>query len=161
MLSDNNKLLAQQIELWHGPFKKSLMAAFDLAPEDKLDWKPAANMIPLGQVFLHICETSDWWYDDIVKGKAAVELAIEGKKCPPKTEIAKHLNEHWERLERFFAEPEAILDKVYIREGIHEGRQWKIEKNGYWVFSHILEHDIHHRSQIFHYLRILGLTPPK
>ncbi|PKK84014.1 MAG: hypothetical protein CVT49_06200 [candidate division Zixibacteria bacterium HGW-Zixibacteria-1] len=161
MLSDNNKLLVQQVEYWRGPYKKALMAAFEQMPEDKLDWTPAENMIPLGQVFLHICETSDWWYADIMKGKASVELAVRGQKCPPKADIAKHLDEHWQRLERFFAESPEILDKMYIREGVHEGRQWKIEKNGYWIFTHILEHDIHHRSQIFHYLRILGIKPPR
>lgn len=158
-MSDNNKLLARQIEFWHGNLKSGLMKAFELTPEDKLDWMPTEEMIPLGKVFLHICETSGWWYGDIMKGKAFTELAVAGQKCPSKDEIARQLDAHWDRLEQFFADPPDVLDRVYTREGEDNGKPYKIEYNGLTIFTHILQHDIHHRSQIFQYLRILGIKP--
>nr|MBN2277622.1 DinB family protein [candidate division Zixibacteria bacterium] len=160
-MADKNVLLELQINFWRDNIRNSIMEALELMPEDKGDWIPADNMIPLGQLFLHICETSDWWYDEIMKGNKAVELAVPGEKCPDKKVIKNHLEEHWKRLERFFAEPKEAFEKTYKREGSHEGRKWKIEQTGYWIFTHLFEHDIHHRSQINHYLRILGIRPPR
>lgn len=161
MIADNNKMIAEQVRLWRERIKKTIDEALELAPDDKLDWMPAENMLSLGNVFLHIPETSDWWYDCVLLGKEAIELAFPGKKCPPKEQVKKHLDEHWARLERFFAEPPAILEKIHSREVDLEGRKWTFEGSGFWVFMHLLEHDIHHRCQINQYLRILGIKPPR
>jgi uncharacterized damage-inducible protein DinB len=64
---------------------------------------------------------------------------------------------HWERLERLFAGDPKILAKEYQ----YSGRTKTHTCTGYWIFSHLLEHDIHHRSQINQYLRILGVEPPE
>ena len=32
--------------------------------------------------------------------------------------------------------------------------------NGHWLAFHALEHDIHHRADIFHYLAMLGIETP-
>lgn len=157
MLSDNNPLLESQMKLWHKKIKPNLDKALELTPEDKLDWAPADNMIQLGKVFLHICECSDWWYDDVIKGKPATELAFPDVPCLPGEQIAEHLKIHWERMERFFAEPPEVLEKVYTRKVGDD----EFSLDGYWIFTHLLEHDLHHRSQINQYLRILGITPPK
>ena len=161
MIADNNKMIAEQIKLWRERIKRTIYEALDLTPEDKLDWRPAEKMLTLGQVFLHIAETSDWWYDDFMKGDPVVELSTNVSKCPPKDQLRKYLDEHWERMERFFDEPPEALAQVYHREGVYEGREYKIDFDGNWVFTHMLEHDVHHRCQINQYLRILGIQPPR
>ncbi len=75
---------------------------------------------------------------------------------PSKDQIARHLEAHWGRLERLFGETPETLAKIYEVAGREKVRHY----DGYWIFSHLLEHDIHHRSQIHQYLRILGITPP-
>lgn len=155
MLSENNALLKYQIKFWRESIKPTLNQALELAPSDKLDWAPADKMISLGNIFLHISECSDAWYDEVMKGKNARELA-KGP-CPPKDKIAQYLDIHWGRIERFFAEPSQILTKIYEIE--HQGKTHGLD--GCWIFTHILEHDIHHRSQINQYLRILNIPPPK
>ena len=35
------------------------------------------------------------------------------------------------------------------------------EVNGHWIAFHLLEHDIHHRSDIFHYLALLEIEHPE
>ncbi len=157
MLSENNPLLENQIKFWRKSLVPTLNKALELTPEDKLNWAPAEKMITLGNLFLHISECSDGWYDEVIKGKKYTELAFADKPCPPKEKIKEYLELHWERMERFFAEPEEVLSKTYSIE--HEGKTHHLE--GYWIFTHLLEHDIHHRSQINQYLRILGIVPPK
>jgi len=155
MLPENNELLKYQIKFWSESIKPTVNQALELTPKDKLDWAPAEKMITLGNIFLHISECSDGWYDEVIKGKHSTEPAKD--ICPPKEKIAEHLENHWKRMERFFAEPPEVFGKVYTIE--HQGKSYSLD--GYWVFTHILEHDIHHRSQINQYLRILGIAPPK
>ncbi len=157
MLATVNRSLSEEIRNWRERIKPSMTQLLEMAPDDKLDWAPGKEMITLGMLFLHIAEASDWWYDEIMKGKESIELAFPDKKCPPKAEIKKHMDDHWSRLERFFGEEEDILENTYEKK--LETRT--ISKNGYWIFMHLFEHDIHHHSQIRHYLRILGLVPPR
>lgn len=155
MIARGNALLAYQIKFWKEQIKPTLTEALKKAPANKLNWAPAPGMIPLGLIFLHIAECSDWWYDEVMKKNTAVELALG--KAPSKAVIAKHLRNHWIRLDRFFAEPPKALGTVYSIK-----RQTKTHKySGAWIFTHLLEHDLHHRSQINQYLRILGITPPE
>ena len=157
MLSEGNDLIKSQIKLWREKIKPNLNQALELTPDDKLDWMPGEKMISLGKVFLHIAECSDWWYGEVMKSEKATELAYMDKPCLPKEKIKQHLELHWQRLERFFDDSPEVLSKTYKIE--HESKTYHPE--GYWILSHLLEHDIHHRSQINQYLRILGITPPK
>jgi uncharacterized damage-inducible protein DinB len=157
MYFESNPLMKRQVQLWRRFIKANLTEALEKTPEDKLDFIPAKDMIPLGKIFLHIAEVSDWWYDDFMKGKPGTELATMDSPTPTKEEVTKHMEEHWERMERFFAEPEEVFKKSYQRK---LGKR-TIEYDGWWVFSHMLEHDIHHRCQIHQYLRILGIKPPE
>jgi len=153
----NNMMMMEMAKLWREWIFPNLSDALEKTPEDKLDWAPGEKMLPLGLVFLHIFECSDWWYDEIMLGKEAIELAFEDKPSAPKKQIAIHLKEHQERMERFFAEPQETFEKTYEK----QLQSRKIERTGYWIFMHLFEHDIHHRSQINQYLRILGIEPPK
>jgi uncharacterized damage-inducible protein DinB len=154
MLETKCGVVKSLITMWRESIRPRVNQALELTPEDKLDWAPVEKMISLGNIFLHFAETSDWWYDEVMKGCNSVELAVGS--CSPKSEIVKHLNAHWERMERFFAEPPDVLEKTY--EVKRKDKTYTFTGN--WIFVHLFEHDIHHRSQINQYLRILGITPP-
>ena len=158
MLSTNNAVVEYQIKFWRERLKPTLNKALELTPEDKLNWAPAADMITLGNVFLHIAECSDWWFDEVINGKKCVGLVDKADSpAPAKKDIARHLDTHWQRLERFFACEPAVLTNEY--KFTEEGKTHAF--TGAWIFTHLLEHDIHHRSQINQYLRILGIKPPR
>ncbi len=142
-------------QFWIEEVKPPIMQALELAPDDKLDWAPAKDMITLGNVFLHIGETSLGWIGAVIDGGEFTDL--QPCKSPPKNEIASVLNQHWDRLKGFFARAPQILRETYdLRKHGNDG-----EVTGEWIFLHLFEHDIHHRSQINHYLRILGIKPPR
>lgn len=143
------------IAFWLDEIRPPIGKALEVAPDDKLDWAPADNMITLGNIFMHIAEASDWWISEIVDQKGFVDYT----PCPsaPKAEITVMLDKHWKRLEDFFARAPQVLEGVYDMS--RHGRDRK--PSGHWIFLHLLEHDIHHRSQINHYLRMLGIKPPR
>ncbi len=140
---------------WLDEIRPPIEKALEIAPDDKLDWAPAQDMITLGNIFMHIAEASDWWINEIIDQKGCIDYT----PCPsaPKTEIAVMMDKHWKRLEDFFTRAPQVLEGVYDMSG--HGRDRK--PTGYWIFLHLLEHDIHHRGQINHYLRILGIKPPR
>lgn len=153
---DNTEFKAEiLVKFWNDEIRPPLMKALSLTPDDKLDWSPAENMISLGNIFMHISEGSDWWINEIIYGKGSTDYT----PCPSvsKPEIAVMLENHWKRLEDFFARAPEVLKSEYDMSKY--GRDRKVTGN--WIFLHLLEHDIHHRSQINHYLRILGIAPPK
>ncbi|UCC80906.1 MAG: DinB family protein [Candidatus Zixiibacteriota bacterium] len=143
------------VQFWMEEVKPPIHKALELVPDDKLDWAPAKDMITLGNVFLHIGEASLWWIDTVIDDKKYADITKD--KCPPKEEIIKVLDEHWQRLDGFFNRMPELRGQSF------DLRRFKrdAEVKGEWIFLHLLEHDIHHRSQINHYLRILGIKPPR
>jgi uncharacterized damage-inducible protein DinB len=140
---------------WFDDVRPPLDQALEIVPDDKLDWTPAPKMITLGNIFMHISESSDYWITNVIDHKPFTDFTP--CPCPPKDEITSLMAVHWQRLDDFFARAPQILEKTYERtlRGEHE------KLSGTWIMLHLLEHDIHHRSQINHYLRILGIKPPR
>ena len=141
--------------MWIFEIKPPLMQALEFAPEDKLDWAPKEGMLTLGNIFMHINEASAWWIDKIIDNKPYKDLT----PCPsaPKAEILTMMEEHWQRLEQFFARTPEILEKTYELKKPDKALTFE----GHWIMLHLFEHDIHHRAQINQYLRILGIKPPE
>ena len=57
----------------------------------------------------------------------------------------------WKRLEAFLGD-RAKLDATYEDD--------PEPVTGHWIAFHLLEHDVHHRADIFHYLALLGIETP-
>ncbi len=155
MMSESEFSLERLTAFWFDEVKPPLIKALDLTPDDKLDWAPAENMITLGNIFMHISEASAWWIDTVIDRHKFIDRT-PGPSLPI-PQITAMLDAHWERLEDFFARSPEILEAKYDLRRFKRDR----EVDGYWIFMHLLEHDIHHRSQINHYLRILGIKPPR
>jgi uncharacterized damage-inducible protein DinB len=158
MISDKNPLMTSQIKHWRECIKPSITQSFESSPDNKLNWAPAVKMITLGRLFAHISECSEWWFDQVINSRRAKDsVTVPSKLIPTRAEISRFLDAHWDRLERFFSCDPSILKMNYKVAGREKAHNF----DGYWIFTHLLEHDIHHRSQINQYLRILGIEPPK
>jgi uncharacterized damage-inducible protein DinB len=140
---------------WLTEVRPPIDRALVITPDDKLEWTPAPNMITLGNIFMHIAEASDYWITTIIEHQESIDYTP--CPCPPKAEIAAMLDCHWQRIEEFFGRAPEIFENSYD----HKRGGKDIKLPGYWIMFHLLEHDIHHRSQINHYLRILGVNPPQ
>jgi len=150
-----NITIARLAQFWMEEVRPPIPQALELTPDDKLDWAPGEKMIPLSNIFKHIGEASAWWIYVVIDGKEFEEFA-KGRMMS-KDELKTVLDEHWKRLEEFFNRGPETFEKQYDMSKF--GRDSKV--TGEWIFLHLLEHDIHHRSQINHYLRILGIKPPR
>jgi uncharacterized damage-inducible protein DinB len=129
-----------------------LIALVDCIPDDKLDWSPKPELWNFKGILLHIATARHGWLERTVKdGETSPNVLVEGQT---RAGLKEQLRLSGERLNRFLADP-AKLAATYEDE--HPGAPL----SGHWVAYHLLEHDIHHRANIFDYLALLGIKHPQ
>ena len=138
-----------------GRLNDTIIALLDYIPDDKLDWSPQEELWNFRGILLHTIVVRDAWLNGAGQDDEKAPNIWETDLS--KATIQKELQRSWERLQRFLADP-AHLAAVYER-------TWDDEEtlrfNGHWMAFHVLEHDIHHRADIFHYLALLGIEHPE
>ena len=123
----------------------------DYIPDDKLNWSPKPELWNLSGILVHVATARhNWMIRDAKDGEASPDVLGDSQT---KDDLKRHLQTSWERLLRFLSDP-AKLAATY--ESIYE----PYNISGHWIAFHGLEHDIHHRADIFHYLALLGIEHP-
>ncbi|MHB8684979.1 MAG: DinB family protein, partial [Dehalococcoidia bacterium] len=123
----------------------------DYVPEHRMNWTPRENLWNFRGIMLHIAAGRERWLSDAVKdGEDNIDV---WKTVRSKDEIKDAYRTTWRRIDRFLSEPSRL-------DAAHE--TWYGETlSGHKIAYHMLEHDIHHRADIFNYLALLGIeTPP-
>ena len=124
-------------------------------PPDKIEWAYATGKFTLGDLLRHIAVAERYLWAEIVSGRST-RYTTHGK------ELADGFENVLAFVERLHAESVEIFSKLTDAElqqkcATPEGAlitKWK------WLRL-MLEHEIHHRGQIYLYLAILGVpTPP-
>jgi uncharacterized damage-inducible protein DinB len=122
----------------------------ELIPDDKLNWSPKPELWNFRGILLHVISARDTWLGrDIGDG---VETPNVLQTVRTKADIQGALERTWERLAPFLRD-QRKLDATYTT-------PWETP-NGHWLAFHALEHDIHHRADIFHYVALLGIETPE
>lgn len=132
-----------------GRFNESLIKLVDYVPDDQLDWSPKPELWNFRGILLHIAAARESWLGELVKLEGE-SLDVWGT-VRTREQIKSAYAHSWQRVERFLGD-QAKLDATYQDD---EG-----PVTGHWVAFHLLEHDIHHRADIFHYLALLGIETP-
>ncbi|MGB2693828.1 MAG: DinB family protein [Dehalococcoidia bacterium] len=132
----------------------SLVTLVDYIPDDKLNWSPREHLWNFKGLLIHTITVRHNWLENAVGDGAETPNVLA--EAQAKDAIREHLQRSWERVERFMS-GQAKLHTVY--EGAHpDGVHYSL--TGHWIAYHLLEHDIHHRADIFHYLALLGIEHP-
>ncbi len=137
-------------EQW-GRLNDTIIGLVDYVPDDKLDWSPREDLWGFRTILSHISSTRQNW---LTPDGADREEALATVKS--KDDVKARLRQSWLRVERFLSE-QRYLDRVY--EGSRGGVDYRY--SGHWIAFHLLEHDVHHRSDIFHYLAALKIEHPE
>jgi uncharacterized damage-inducible protein DinB len=126
-----------------------LIRLVDYVPDDEIDWSPKQGLWNFRGILLHIASARDIWLSrDVRDGADAPDVA---RTVRTKAEIQDAYLRTWKRLEAFLRDVRK-LDATY-------STPWETA-SGHWIAFHALEHDIHHRADIFHYLALLGIEHP-
>ncbi len=144
-----------------GRLNETLVALIDHIPDDKLDWSPREALWNFRGILLHTAMTRHGGLGSTVKDGGpsmdepdAVGEFIRGAQS--KEDIKRELSQSWERVERWLAKGENLAT---VYEGSRADEEYRY--SGHWIAFHLLEHDVHHRSDLFHYLALLNIQHPE
>jgi len=135
------------VPIW-GRLNDSLIALVDVIPDEQINWSPRRDMWNFRGILLHIADARDSWLRHTVRD--GDETPAVWHTTRTRMEIQDAYRRTWRRLLAFLSD-QGKLDATYDDE---EG-----PVTGHWIAYHLLEHDIHHRADVFHYLTLLGIDP--
>src|SRR5262249_7396667 len=122
-----------------------------LVPPDKIDWSCGAGKFTLGDLLRHLAVTERYMWAENVQGKPS-RYKSHGK------ELAESLDDVLALMEKLHAESMEIFSRLTDEDLARKcktpaGSEIQIAK---WLRA-MVEHEIHHRGQIFLYLGMLGV----
>lgn len=133
------------------PLNEQLIALIDLIPNDRLEWSPKPELYNFKGILIHIASARHTWLTrDVQDGDTTPDMLREGQA---KEGLKEQLRLSWARMERFLSN-EKQLNATY---DVPHDPGGAAHRDGHWIAYHGLEHDIHHRADIFHYMALLGI----
>lgn len=145
-------------ENWRG-YNQKLRDCIAPLTDEQLVLQPAAGMWPLGQIVQHIVSVRAGWFsgtlqDDDEAMDAYMYWGQPESPARSALELARGLDETWAfiegRLQRWTPDDCA---KTFPDEW--DGQVWEVSRS--WVIYHVLEHDLHHGSEVSLILGMNGL----
>ena len=118
-------------------------------PDDKINWSPKPELWNFRGILIHIASARDNWLQHTVKD--GIDGPNVWETVRTKAEVQAAYARTWDRLAAFLSDP-AKLAATYEDD--------PAPVTGHWIAFHLLEHDVHHRADIFHYLAMLGIETP-
>lgn len=135
--------------------KARTIRLFDFIPEDKLEWTYQKGKFTIGDQIRHIAAIERFMYAENVQQRPSrykgcgTELAKGFKET-----VSFYLEKQTESREVFQSLTSEYLNKKCKTPGGIEITIWK------WLRA-LVEHEVHHRGQLYIYLAILDIkTPP-
>ena len=161
MLGQVHSTLEVIYENWGG-YNRRLQNCIAPLTGEQLLLQPASRMWPLGQIVQHIVSVRAGWFSGTLQDPdAAMSEYMEwGQRDSPErsaAELVQGLEETWafieSRLQRWTPAEGAA---TFPDEG-EDGQVYQVSRS--WVIYHVLEHDLHHGSEVSLILGINGLPP--
>jgi uncharacterized damage-inducible protein DinB len=136
---------------YFGNVRERTMRVARCVPADEIDWTYAPGKFALGDLLRHIAVTERYLFAENVQGRGS-RYTTHGK------ELAENRDAVLAFMERLHAESMEIFSKLTDEDlqskrpnvGGVDMATWK------WLRS-MVEHEIHHRGQIYLYLGMLGV----
>ncbi len=159
-LSDTRPTLEVIYDNWRG-YNRRLQNCIAPLTNEQLLLQPAPRLWPLGRVIRHIISVRVGWFNYTLQDadKAMEEYALWGQRDSPErsaAELVRGLDETWSfiesRLQRWTPTDcaKTFPDEI-------DGQTYEISRS--WVIYHVLEHDLHHGSEVSLILGMNSLQP--
>ena len=134
--------------------RQGLYEALDLLTDEQLAFVPAEGLWSLGTVACHIANAEDGWFRYIVTGELDDWPPMEPERYPTVASLKALLEEIHEYTQSFLHR----LDVADLERKITTF--WGAELTLRFIIWHVLEHEIHHRGEIYLMMGMLGMEAP-
>ncbi len=138
------------ISTWNRVHKQSLRV-MSVVPADRMDWRPSEGMFTMRELVWHLPESELGFVRTAMAGSTE-KVALDLSTSSPE-EIVSVFEDQHKRL----VEEVATLDEEKMNEEIEVFNRRMRRKILLWSMT---EHEIHHRGQLYTYLRLVGVAPP-
>jgi uncharacterized damage-inducible protein DinB len=129
--------------------RNGLLAALDKLTETQLDFTPRDGLRSLRETVVHIADTEDGWLRNRWH-----ENPPQPADYPTVASLKALLAQQHAITEAQFAEnAEAAMAHVCLL-------PWGARVSMGWVVWHVLEHEIHHRGEVYLMLGLMGIEAP-
>ena len=161
MSKDTQSTLEVIYENWAG-YNKRLKNCISPLTDQQLSLQPAAGLWPLGQIVQHIISVRSGWFSGTLQEPHPLmnEYMLWGQRDSPErsaVELVRGLDETWTFIEsHLHGWTDADGAKTFPDAG-EDGQVYQVSRS--WVIYHVLEHDLHHGSEISLILGMNGLQP--
>ena len=136
--------------LW-AEINEEFVELVDLLEDGKLDWSPTPELWNTRGIFLHILLGRNFLMERVVQdGETTPNLMQEVQTA---NGIKDQMRLAWKRMAPFLSDSEKLA-RMYDVPVLYGGSR---RLSGHWLAFDHLEHDIHHRADIYHYLGLLGI----
>lgn len=135
--------------------RTNLLRALDLLTDDQLDFVPHEGLWSLGDVLRHIADGEEGWFRCVI--------TREHDEWPPNYSAADYptVASVKSLLTEVHARTEAYLDTLRLDDLDRQiTAPWGKTYSLLWIIWHVIDHEIHHRGEIFLMLGMLGLKGP-
>ncbi|HEY64331.1 MAG TPA: DinB family protein [Caldilineae bacterium] len=135
--------------------RRDLLRGLELFTDEELDFRPApVYQRTVGDIARHIAEAEDGWFHYVVRGEHSAWPEYSRDAYPTRQSVINLLERvHEKTLAWLETVDEDDLDQV-IR------TPWNAELSLQWIIWHVLEHEIHHRGELYLCLGLLGKEAP-
>jgi uncharacterized damage-inducible protein DinB len=160
MQPDTRSTLEVIYESWR-VYNGKLQTCIAPLTNEQLLLQPAPQMWPLGQIVQHMISVRAGWFSGTLQDTDNVmnEYMLWGQRDSPErnaAELVRGLDETWafmeSRLQRWTP---ADCAKTFPDE--YDGQVYQVSRS--WVIYHVMEHDLHHGSEVSLILGMNGLQP--
>ena len=121
------------------------------APDDKLDWRPKEDMFTLRELIGHIPEA------EAVLARSALAGSTQNVPLDFSNRTAAEISSMFDNQHDQLADEVSQLTAEQLNAEVEfHGRHMR----RIVLLSSMIEHEIHHRGQVFTYYRLAGVEPP-
>ncbi|TRX59365.1 DinB family protein [Fulvivirga sp. M361] len=135
--------------------KKRTQRLFHCIPEDKIEWTYQEGKFTMGDVIRHLANLERYMFAENVQFKESKYAGCGIEYANGLENVLKYYNKKYQESIHIFSQlsDTDLLKKCQTPGGI-EISVWK------WLRA-MVEHEIHHRGQLYLYLAMMGIkTPP-
>lgn len=136
-------------------YRAVTLQVLDMIDDSHLGWRPGAGHYSLGQQLLHIAQTEDLY----THGLFEEDWNFDRARFPETLPHCGELRAFFARVREHTRSHLTGLGEADLGRIIHiPGSPLELTLRSWLWF--VLEHEIHHKGQIWTYLRQMGITPP-
>ena len=133
--------------------RNGLYAALDLLTDAQLDFKPREGLWTIRETVVHMAGTEDGWLRYYAANRWHENIP-QSEDYPTIASLKALLAEmHNRTLAQFAEDADALMAQV-------SPLPWGGQVSMGWAVWHVLEHEIHHRGEVFLMLGLMGIEAP-